>query len=363
MLTVDLPLYCVSHRKIGGTESAIYNLSTALALNFELNLYTDDTQKLSPDYLRSLADNKIPIYTNSLMPILRRKSRFLQEFAFSRTVSTADWTVYPNYFAPGRRSGRVASILHDIQYKTLPHLHSTSRKIWLDAYLPRMLKSVDVAVVISQFEKEKVAEHFGPELGDKCHVVYNSIDFDRFSYVDALPLVTPTPSYVLAVAHRFPHKNIDTLIKAFYALPQSNDDISLVLVGKLSDQNSKLLKEIDSEGRRYVVFNFVSDAELGELYRKAKLFAHPSLYEGFGMPPVEALGLGTPTIVSKVASMPEVTMGLAEYVEDPLNVEEWTSKIGAALLNPNGVSQNAAHTVRDRYSPQRISKQLKILLG
>ena len=106
------------------------------------------------------------------------------------------------------------------------------------------------------------------------------------------------------------------------------------------------------------VTGHVSDVELGKLYQHAAVFAFPSLFEGFGMPAVEALGFGLPVLTTKCGSLPEATLQLAHYVDDPLNVSEWTATMADILTQtatyrplPRDVAR-----IRHQYMPNRIGK-------
>jgi len=367
---LTIPLFAIHHHKIGGTESAIYNLIHGLdKAKAALTLAFSDPDRLSPEFLRWMA--KTPgIAQQRQYPLPGKNSRFAEELLFEWRRSGNGWAVYPNYFLPPRRPGsraKSAVILHDIQYKVLPQYHSSKRKAWLDFYLPRMFQTADLVFLISNSEKEYVRQHFGDAAADKCKVIYNAIEWARLEQgeiSEATRKLAGRP-YILTVSHPFPHKNLGVLIKAFDRVAQSNPEIELYLAGKASDEKTRLIRENASEktAARIVMTGILSDADLGELYRNARLFVLPSLYEGFGMPAAEAMGFGVPTLVSGVTSLPEATLGKAEYVADPTNVDAWAEQMTACLNSSERLSTETVAEVRDAFAPHRVAQSLLQNLG
>lgn len=129
--------------------------------------------------------------------------------------------------------------------------------------------------------------------------------------------------YLIYVGQWREHKNIVRLIRAFSLLRRRYGfDYQLVLAGKIDQQYQflpKLIKELGLD-QEVMMVGYVSDAELPYLYSGAECFVFPSLYEGFGLPPLEAMACGTPVISSNLSAMPEI-LGDAAYYFDPLNVE------------------------------------------
>ena len=106
-----------------------------------------------------------------------------------------------------------------------------------------------------------------------------------------------------------------------------------------------------------ITTGYLNDAQLSDLYQHATLFAFPSLFEGFGMPAVEALGFGLPTLTTRLGSLPEVTMGAAHYLDEPTRVDEWVDKLAYLLLNPDACRPEMATVkkLRERYAPSKIA--------
>lgn len=370
--TLRIPLYGIRHGQIGGTEFAIYNLIKGLvAAGAQIEMSLGRDADLSPDFMQWARQQSTAT--------LRRKGglpgpkgvRFAEELLFQNSRRDSGWALFPNYFCPPNvtnRTAKSAVILHDIQYKRYPHYHSAKRRAWLDFYLPGMFARADSVILISQSEHALVREYFGEAAAARCDVVYNAIDFERLEggheTPDAALLELVDHPYILSVCHQFPHKNVVTLLNAFKQVAQHDSSIRLYLVGSASDANKAFVRSAlpDSLCDRVHLTGFVNDTELGILYANARLFVLPSLYEGFGMPAIEALGLGVPTIVSNTYALPEVTLGYAGLIDDPLDAAAWAAAIKAAIasgIRPN--SQQIAH-VRRTYDPAAIAGSLLAVL-
>jgi glycosyltransferase involved in cell wall biosynthesis len=124
------------------------------------------------------------------------------------------------------------------------------------------------------------------------------------------------------------------------------------------DDIRQLVKELGLESRVYIT-GYISDRELAWYYHHAYLFAFPSLFEGFGMPPVEAMGMGLPVLTTRCTAIPEVTMQRAVYVENPLDVDEWSDRLTDMLNHREQYlpDQLLIQTIRQTYDPVAIAKK------
>src|SRR5205823_2212382 len=132
--------------------------------------------------------------------------------------------------------------------------------------------------------------------------------------------------FLLYPANWWPHKNHERLLEAFAAVRRERPEVRLVLTG--SDHPGGLPQGVSSLGR-------VSDERLADLYRSAAALVFPSLYEGFGLPPLEALACGCPVAVSRAGALPEVCGDAAVYF-DPTAVEDIARGIADVLERPPG---------------------------
>ena len=283
--------------------------------------------------------------------------------------------LYPNYFTPPRAVRiRTATVIHDLQHRHLPQNSSRRRRLWLNVAHRITLRFADTVIVPSRFVRDDVLNSYGHEHEAKVHAIPNPISWDRFAGADDRSTIEHAWPYVLTVASHYDHKNLETVIRAFAEVSRRCPEHRLVLVGQLrrnlqgipSRPTAPLAQLIADLGlaSRAIVMGHVSDETLGSLYAHADLFVLPSLFEGFGIPPVEALGMGIPTLTTRCAALPEVTLGKAQYVDDPRDGEELSNRIIDMITHRHAFVPSAADTraIRDHYCPARIAGEyLKLL--
>ncbi len=148
-------------------------------------------------------------------------------------------------------------------------------------------------------------------------------DLERIAEIKQRYRIPPGQKYILSVCTLEPRKNLDTVVRAFGVFIRQNkiEDVTLVLAGSAGWKYEPLLKQIDAAGeltKKIVFTGFVPDEDLAALYSGALVFAYLSFYEGFGLPPLEAMQCGVPVITSNTSSLPEV-VGDAGIMIDPLD--------------------------------------------
>ena len=278
--------------------------------------------------------------------------------------------LYANYFTPPRHLPlRTATVIHDLQYRHLPHNSSVRRRVWLSVAHRATLRYADAVIVPSQFVRDDILNSYGASHESKVRVIPNPISWDRFGA--SAPSLSPAEHqrpYILSVASHYDHKNLETLIKAFALVSRRLPEYRLVLSGQLRHnlqgtkrRSTQSLPQLVDElglGAKVVIRGHVADETLGSLYRHAELFVLPSLFEGFGIPPVEALGMGIPTLTTRCTALPEVTLGKASYVDDPLNRDELASKVIEMITNRLAFVPSAEdiRSVREYYCHTRIAR-------
>jgi glycosyltransferase involved in cell wall biosynthesis len=306
----------------------------------------------------------------------------VQETAGSRFVTEARFglapgrrlagTVFLNYFTPlwlSHSLGPTATVIHDLMYAHFPQFVAAKKRAWLYATHKLTLHRTRRVIAISAFVKQDILERYGSRWESKLRVVPNPISWTRFENAQETPRKLDTAGrVVLSVAAHWPHKNIGTLIEAFRLLRKQSSyhDVTLVLVGQRhaalvgGTTTAVAARSTDLAEEDAVVFTgHVDDAELAWYYRRATIFVLPSLFEGFGMPAVESLGLRLPTLITKLTSLPEVTLGLATEMEDPRDPVGMAALIAKMLDNPESYrpSQADADRIRLRYAPATIAQQ------
>ncbi len=219
--------------------------------------------------------------------------------------------------APLMYKNQVVTI-HDISWKHFPD--SVSRQFYAvySFLIPRIAKNSRHIFTVSEFSKKDISSQLGIH-EEKFTVIYNSVSkhFQRLSL--------KKEKLILSVATLQPYKNLESLIKAFILLKNAGKlkKYKLYLVGGINKKvfsNSNISRLV--EGREDIHFTgYVSDEDLVKLYNTAEIFVLPSKFEGFGIPPLEAMACGTPVIVSNAGSLPEVC-GDAAYYVNPYSIED-----------------------------------------
>ena len=214
--------------------------------------------------------------------------------------------------------------VHDIAYVRFPHLFNKSRQIYKKYIFEKSINKTDVIIVPSYSTKKDILHYCGIK-DEKIRVVYHGIEsrFRPLSNVEEYRLKNNLPSkMILNIGTLEPRKNVVTLIKAFKKLKELGfKNYKLVIAGDKGWLYKQIFKEIESSGlQKAVLFlGVVRDEDLPMLYNCADLFVYPSLYEGFGLPPLEAMACGIPVITSNTSSLPEV-VGDAGIMVDPTDV-------------------------------------------
>lgn len=225
-----------------------------------------------------------------------------------------------------RSVARVVTI-HDLIPQLFPQSVTRGHRLIRCAMLPLVVKRADRLIAVSQATARDLLEMF-PNAASKVRVVYSGVD-SRFApaplhEVAALRRRLGLPSeYVLYLGTLSPRKNLDGLFEAYELLHQRKADVPpLVVAGKPGWLWEPIMRRADALGlRTRVIFcGFVPDEGLPALLTGATLFALPSLYEGFGLPVLEAMACGTPVVTSDRSSLPEVA-GDAAHLVDPKSPE------------------------------------------
>jgi glycosyltransferase involved in cell wall biosynthesis len=219
--------------------------------------------------------------------------------------------------APLAYKNQIVSIL-DLSFIINPKWFSRSFSLFYSFLIPRIAKQSIRIITISENSKKDIIEKIGIN-ENRIDVLYCDVPME-FKKINNNKTDNKYGEYILAVSSLDPRKNFARLIEAFNKLSLTN--LRLVIVGSANKvfSDAKIKKLI--KDNQFITFTgYVDQEELIGLYKNAKSFIYPSLYEGFGIPPLEAMASGCPTIVSNVASLPEVC-GDASYYVDPYNLED-----------------------------------------
>jgi glycosyltransferase involved in cell wall biosynthesis len=316
-------------------------------------------------------------------PVSDRYGRFLAEtFLGLHPGQPLDALLFLSYFTPPIvRAKRTVTVIHDLQYLHLSEHWPLTKRAWMRFAHAMTLRRCDAVVAISQAVKDDILNCYGARWESRVHAIWNPVALERFGSSAEQGFTGGRP-YILCTAVDRPPKNLCTLIRAFARLRPKFPDYCLVLAGQLRSHNrawrrttaeieAKLPSAVDlvSEldlGSHVITTDFIPDEQLGALYRGASAFVLPSLFEGFGMPAVESLALGAPTLVSDLPVLREVTLGRAQYVENPLDEYEMADRIGQ-ILNDGAAARPSPEfiaEIREKFAPITIARQyMSVLLG
>lgn len=238
---------------------------------------------------------------------------------------------------------RGITTVHDLAFRRHPEWHT--REI-VEAHLRKMEKTVkygDLIICPSEFTKKELL-HFYPQiLEEKITVIPEGVD-EKFRIINdkrkidkVLKKYKIKKPYILYVGAIEPRKNLIRLIKAYFLLINTKSlfvNVKLVIAGRMGWKNKKIfftVKNLELEGK--VIFTgFVEDEDLPYLYNGAKVFVYPSLYEGFGLPVLEAQACGCPVVASDIESLREIGGSCVIYV-NPNKVEDIKDGIAGTLNN------------------------------
>jgi glycosyltransferase involved in cell wall biosynthesis/uncharacterized membrane protein len=242
-------------------------------------------------------------------------------------------------FLFGGGGARTVVTVHDVFPRSCPGTSTLLERILCRHWLPRRLPAVDAVLTASQTSRTDIARYLGL-LPSRIHVIPLGVG-DRFRPVpwaqmaSALSRAGLAPGYILFVGSAEKRKNLDRLLRAYARLRAFDDMPPLAIAGPARLASTSLMKVIqDLElAGHVIVIGYIPDADLPALYSGASLFVFPSLYEGFGLPPLEAMACGVPVVCSNAASLPEV-VGDAALTVDPCDVEALAWAMHRVLADP-----------------------------
>ena len=257
-------------------------------------------------------------------------------------------------FVPGNYSGlfkkcKEVLVIHDLLFKRKEWLPNRLMRLQRNFYLPISIRKADKIVAISNFTKEDI-ELFYPRAKGKIEVIYNSMDFAKYNRS-----IPPQLScdYFLAICSNAYHKNLKTVINAFKKYCENGGSFNLVFVGNIN-RTGEVARMIDSmpddiKGR-IIIKSQISNEELGGLYEKASCYVSASMFEGLGMPVVEAMSFNLPVLLSDIKPHREVSLNKGVYFE-PTNVDELATK----MLKVNSEKRNYRREVIEVFSETNTS--------
>ena len=277
-------------------SSNVYYLFTYQNLNiFSLPIHNVPTgKKLFHEKLYT------PIWTNFVLP------KYLKRYNIDIFFSA-------NKIIPFRKDGKIKyiSVVHDVFYKIDSSFHSIFYRKYLDIFLQIALKKSDLILTVSENSKKDIISFFNIS-ETKIRVIYEAAAEDFYPYklsleekmaiIDKYKLSEKFILYVGVIENR---KNILGILKIADLVYENTRDLKFLLVGRSGYGGKNLLEEIKKR-KNVIYLSYLEDSILKKIFSIARAFLFPSFYEGFGLPPLEAMQSGTPVLVSNTSSLTEV---------------------------------------------------------
>lgn len=254
-----------------------------------------------------------------------------EQIEYSKIIPPCDIFFSPHYnipLLPIKAKKRIVTI-HDVFHLAFYNTLTLSQKIYSKIVINKALKKSDAIITVSNFSKQEIIKYTSNKYSNKIGVIHNGVDIGeihRSIHSNCLDI----NSYFLFVGNVKPHKNLKRAVEAYKlfidSCKEQKEIPHLIIVGKKEGfitGDGNIIEYIENNQllRKHINFTgWVSDDELNNLYSNALCLLFPSYYEGFGFPPLEAMAIGTPCIVSNIACIPEICSDAALYF-NPFDVE------------------------------------------
>ena len=329
---------------IDGNEANVENKVGIGEYAYELLMQFHKSQSLNLKfqvYLKDIPRQDMPSPTSNFTYKIIGPRKLWTQFALPLRLLLGrkpDVFFTPSHYAPRFSLVPTAIAIMDLSYIHFPHLFAKKDLYQLVNWTKYSAKKAKKIFTISDFSKNDIIKEYGIKPNDVV-VTYPGIKQDLglkikdLSMIDLGKKFGIKGDYILFVGTLQPRKNISKLVEAFSMLKKK--DLQLVIVGK----KGWLYEEILNSPKEYGVLDrvkfldFVEDEDLPSLYKNALCYVLPSLYEGFGLPVLEAMKFGCPVLASNVSSLPEAGGDAAVYF-NPEDADEMAEKIENVVSDP-----------------------------
>ena len=248
---------------------------------------------------------------------------------------------FPNFVLPPVRGGKTVVTVHDLSFLLHPECADEGLRAYLERAVPSAVRNADFVVVDSANTQNELICLLDAD-PKRVEVVYPAVDDHFYPITDEALLEATRKQYslnypfLLNVSVIEPRKNMPRLLQAFARLKREmNIPHRMVFVGGLGWMYESVFQTVEDLGLtdQVVFLGYVPDEDLAPIYNLADLFVYPSIYEGFGIPPLEAMACGTPVVASNSSSLPEA-IGDAGIMVRPTDVDAIADAIHRVLSNP-----------------------------
>lgn len=324
-ICVDVRMY--NHSGIG---KYLQMLLPGICERFDTTLLGDPAMLSPLASAASIIPFNAPIYSIS------------EQRHYKKIIAATDLFWSPHYNTPiGRiRAGKRVATIHDVYHLAFSKGMSSKQRLYAKIVMNNTVKASDAIITVSVFSKNEIIRYTGCD-PNKIFVIYNGVEKYPETHNDTvLKTGNELPGkYILFVGNVKPHKNLRTLLKAYLLLSDTlQKNYKIVIVGKKDGfltGDTGLFDWVNSDSRLQanVVFTgYVDERDMSAIYSNASLLVFPSVYEGFGLPPLEGMANGCPVIASDASSIPEICGDAAMYFS-PLEAQDLGVKITTLLTD------------------------------
>ena len=245
-----------------------------------------------------------------------------------------DLVHFTHFNVPFFYSGKYIVTIHDLIMTKFPSRKSSTlgsllffiKRLGYNLIIKKAVKKADKIITVSKFTAKDIKKYFKLKNINKINVIYEGVTKINKKYEN---LKLPN-NFFLYIGNAYPHKNLKFLIKVFKKFLKNNKDYYLILIGKKNYFYKKLEKY--SNNNNIIFTDFVPDNILPNYYKKAKAYIFPSLYEGFGLPPLEAMSYELPVLSSNIDSLKEILENSILYF-NPKDEDDLLNKLNIIISN------------------------------
>lgn len=361
-MRIGIDLTWLKPQKSGGVEVYIKNLMEGFLQLEDKNEYVlflaKDNEKDLSEYFNDERITNVVCNTKAFNVIEHLLWQNLFEYKVLKE-NNISFCFFPVYEMPIYKCKKIKNVttIHDIQAYHYPEYFSKLENIWFRLGWKTAILNSDKIVAITEYTKQDLMENFKHKnniVAIHNPVVLKDSEIEDFNLLKEKYNIKEN-EYYYTVSSMHKHKNLITLVKMIKEIKEKNYNLpnKLVISGVGGPNKEKLIetiKEMNLE-ENIIITNFVSNSERNSLIKNSNVFLFPSIFEGFGMPPLEAMYLGAKVITTNCASLPEVTKGKCNYVHNPFNVNDWIKEI------ENVQNQKAEIITFDEYESTKIARK------
>ncbi len=316
-------------RSMSGIERYTLELVKNLSLIDEKNKYVLFFNNHEPLIALEKKYNFVN-YITSIPTKIRFMRIFWEQFWLAKEIQYNNVDVFhgPSFLAPFSKKCKYTITIHDLSFFKYPESFTMENKLYFKFFLKKSVNNADIIIADSESTKKDIMQYFNI-LDEKIKVIYLGVGekYKRITNVAKLNTIRTKyalpEKFLLFTGVLSPRKNLERTIEAFHHLKKNNFPHKFVIVGKKGWLYSPIfekIKQLDLQDK--IIFtDYIDEEDLPYLYNLADLFVLASLYEGFGLPILEAMACGCPVVTANTSSMPEVA-GDATLLVNPLSIEE-----------------------------------------